>query len=309
MTVGAYTNKKLIEQVGYDDWNPIAQQDSLSPCSRTSKSWSDKTWPIKPDIVMEGGNSAIDPATKKADSVDDLSLLTTKLSATGALFTTTGDTSGAAALASRFAARIWASYPTLWPETIRGLLVHSARWTSSMLQEFPYLQRHDRLRVYGYGVPNFQKAMSSANHEATQIIEGELRPFELVSGRCKTKDMHLHSLPWPKEVLESLGEARRFENMLGLNLQIRTQIRARLFRLGQRRRLFHDYLVANSANRHKPFANLMCSVELQDGSSNFGDATTIERHFARLLATFILFELWRKFIPLSASAAVEQVIE
>lgn len=134
--MGAYTNKKLIEQVGYEDWNPIAQQDSLSPCSRTSKSWSDKTWPIKPDIVMEGGNSAIDPATKKADSVDDLSLLTTKLSATGALFTTTGDTSGAAALASRFAARIWASYPTLWPETIRGLLIHSARWTSSMLQEF-----------------------------------------------------------------------------------------------------------------------------------------------------------------------------
>lgn len=156
---------------------------------------------------MEGGNSAIDPATKRADSVDDLSLLTTKLSASGGLLTTSGDTSGAAALASRFAARIWATYPTLWPETIRGLLIHSARWSNSMLQEFPHLQRHDRLRVYGYGVPNFQKAMSSANREATQIIEGELQPFELVSGRCKTKDMHLHSLPWPKEVLESLGEA------------------------------------------------------------------------------------------------------
>ncbi len=207
VTVGAYTNKKLIEQIGYDGWKPIAQQDSLSPCSRTSRSWGDKTWPIKPDIVMEGGNSAIDPATKRADSVDDLSLLTTKLSVTGASFTTTGDTSGAAALASRFAARIWALYPTLWPETIRGLLIHSARWTNAMLDEFPRLERHNRLRVYGYGVPNFQKAMSSANREATQIIEGELQPFEWGSSRCKTKDMHLHSLPWPKEVLESLGEA------------------------------------------------------------------------------------------------------
>lgn len=25
-------------------------------------------------------------------------------------------------------------------------------------------------------------------------------------GRCKTKDMHLHDLPWPKEVLLELGE-------------------------------------------------------------------------------------------------------
>ena len=158
---------------------------------------------------MEGGNSAIDPATKKADSVDDLSLLTTKISATGGMLTTTGDTSGAAALASRLAARIWAEYPTLWPETIRGLLIHSARWTDSMVREFPHSLRHDRLRVYGYGVPNFQKAMSSANREATQIIEGVLQPFEWDRGssRCKTKDMHLHYLPWPKEVLESLGEA------------------------------------------------------------------------------------------------------
>ncbi|HMO18755.1 MAG TPA: S8 family peptidase [Oligoflexia bacterium] len=208
VTVGAYTKRNLIEEVGYDDWRPIAESDCLSPSSRTSICWPDKSWPIKPDIVMEGGNSAIDPSTKKADSVDDLSLLTTKVSLTGAQFTTTGDTSASAALASRFAAMVWSSYPTLWAETIRGLLIHSARWTDSMMREFPYPKRHDRLRVYGYGVPDIRKAISSANREATQIIETELRPFELVRSKCKTKEMHIHSLPWPKEVLESLGEAK-----------------------------------------------------------------------------------------------------
>ena len=208
VTVGAYTKKNLIEEVGYDDWRPIAESDCLSPSSRTSLCWPDKSWPIKPDIVMEGGNSAIDPSTNKADSVDDLSLLTTKVSLTGALFTTTGDTSAAAALASRFAAMVWSSYPTLWAETIRGLLIHSARWTNSMMHQFPHAKRHDRLRVYGYGVPDIKKAISSANREATQIIESELKPFELVGSKCKTKEMHIHSLPWPKEVLESLGESK-----------------------------------------------------------------------------------------------------
>ena len=207
LTVGAYTNKTQIEQIGYEGWSSIAERDRLSPSSRTSRAWADKSWPIKPDIVMEGGNSAIDPATKKADSVDDLSLLTTRVSPAGAMLTTTGDTSGAAALASRYAAKLWAAYPGLWPETIRGLLVHSARWKPAMLDEFPYAQRHDRLRVYGFGVPDLKRALSSANREATQIIESELQPFHIESGKCKTKDMHLHSLPWPKEELESLGEA------------------------------------------------------------------------------------------------------
>jgi hypothetical protein len=40
---------------------------------------------------MEGGNSAIDPSTRRADYVDDLSLLTTRVSPTGALLTTTAD--------------------------------------------------------------------------------------------------------------------------------------------------------------------------------------------------------------------------
>lgn len=210
ISVGAFTEKTTIHTNDYRDWKPVANAGQLSPASRTSIVWEDRTWPIKPDIVMEGGNLAIDPTTGHADYVDDLMLLTTRTSSTGALLTTTGDTSAATALAARYAAIIWSRYPGLIPESVRGLLIHSARWTAPMLAEFHNEQRHNRLRVYGYGVPNLNHALWSAANNATLIIQDSLQPFDQFIGNngqkdIKTKDMRLHRLPWPKEVLEQLG--------------------------------------------------------------------------------------------------------
>jgi len=132
-------------------------------------------------------------------------LLTTRTSPAGALLTTTADTSAATALAARRAAIIMAHYPALWPETVRGLLIHLARWTEAMLREFPHPDRHNRLRCYGFGVPSLQRALWSAANSATIIVEGELQPFDRVDGTVKTKQMHLHQLPWPIAVLQELG--------------------------------------------------------------------------------------------------------
>jgi hypothetical protein len=126
VTVGAFTERAAIALPGYDGWQPIARPGQLSPASRTSLIWQRREWPLKPDIVMEGGNQAINPATGQAEYVDDLSLLTTQVSASGALLTTTADTSAAAALAARAAAIIWSQYPLLWPESVRALLIHAA---------------------------------------------------------------------------------------------------------------------------------------------------------------------------------------
>jgi len=206
VTVGAYTEKAVIREDGYDGWQPIAEPGGLSPASSTSLIWQDRSWPLKPDIVMEGGNNAIDPATGRADDVDDLSLLTTRVSHGGALLAPTGDTSAAAALAARDAAIIWAHYPDLWPETVRGLLVHSARWTDKMLTDFP-THRQNRLRCYGYGVPNLQRALWSLSNVATLVVEETLQPFDKEDrSPVKTKEMHLHRLPSPTQVLEGLGE-------------------------------------------------------------------------------------------------------
>jgi len=206
LTVGAYTEKAFIQTPDLVDWRPIAQPGQLSPSSRTSIVWQDRSWPAKPDIVMEGGNQAINPSTGRPDYVDDLMLLTTRVSPEGALLTTTGDTSAAVALAARYAAIIWAHYPGLWPETVRALLVHSARWSSAMLEEFPYNKRENRLRCYGFGVPNLQTALWSASNAATLVVQDALQPFDKVDRKLKTRDMRLHRLPWPTGVLRDLGD-------------------------------------------------------------------------------------------------------
>ena len=206
ISVGAYTEHAVIQADGYDDWQPIAKPGQLSPASATSLIWADKSWPLKPEFVMEGGNNAINPATGRADNVDDLMLLTTRVSPDGALLTTTGDTSAATALAARYAAIVWAQYPALWPETVRGLLVHSAQWTPPMLEEFPPAKRHNRLRCYGHGVPSLQRALRSVHNAATLVVEETLQPYEKVDSEIKYRDMHLHRLPWPTQVLEDLGE-------------------------------------------------------------------------------------------------------
>ena len=74
-----------------------------------------------------------------------------------------------------------------------------------MVAEFP-TQRENRLRCYGYGVANLQRALWSVSNVATLIIEETLQPFEKDGSTVKTKDMHLHRLPWPTQVLEDLGE-------------------------------------------------------------------------------------------------------
>ena len=149
---------------------------------------------------------ARNPASGDPDYVDDLSLLTTRINASGSLLTTTCDTSAATALASRFAARLWSEYPNLWPETIRALMVHSAEWTGAMLKFNSGGSKESLIRCFGHGVPNFQTASRSAKNSATLIVESELQPYIKTPARVKTNDMHFHSLPWPSSVLQELGE-------------------------------------------------------------------------------------------------------
>jgi len=215
VTVGAFTDKVFIRHADYAGWQPIAQAGDLCPTSRTSLPWPQENqdgWPIKPDIVMEGGNYAQSGTDRAA--IDDLSLLTTVLSPfpdQGRLLQTTGDSSPATAAAARLAAIIWSRYPGLWPETIRGLMLHSARWTARMVERFPgnakaTIQR--RLRCYGYGVPQLQRALWSAENAATLVFEGALHPYHKVESDVRSNEMHVHTLPWPVELLQDLGETQ-----------------------------------------------------------------------------------------------------
>jgi len=208
VTVGAYTEKVMINEEDFQGWNPIASVGTLSPSSCTSMIW-EKKWPLKPDIVMEGGNMAINPASGTPDYLDSLQLLTTYWQPTHKPLVTTGDTSAATALAARMAAIIQAYYPDFLPETIRALMIHSSRWTNSMLESFPGNNRNARenlLKCYGFGAPSLSRALWSAGNSLTMIIQNELQPYEKSGDNYKTRDMHLHPIPWPEEVLLDLRE-------------------------------------------------------------------------------------------------------
>ena len=210
LTVGAYTNLIDIHDESLDGYEPLASQGELSPFSTSSSLWEDK-WPIKPEIVMEGGNAVCDEHGQ-ALTCDDLSLLSTWWQPTESHFSPFHATSAAAAQAAWFAAQLQCEYPHIWPETIRALMVHSANWTDALKRQFladdsktSYAQL---LRICGYGVPDLERALYSAKNSLTLISQAELQPFdkkpkEKGSG-YQTKDMHLYELPWPKEVLLGL---------------------------------------------------------------------------------------------------------
>lgn len=207
LTVGAYTELTTIAAPGrnYKGWTPMAPAGELSPFSTTSVGF-ERSWPIKPDVVLEGGNAAVSPRATDVEFPDSMRLLTTSSQTPSPLLTTTAATSAATAQASCLAARVTAAHPELWPETIRALIVHSARWTPAMLKHFDNASstrsREALVRRYGFGVPDEQRALWSAKNELTLVVQDVIRPF--AGGRFR--DMHIHKLPWPKSVLEDLAD-------------------------------------------------------------------------------------------------------
>ncbi|MGF6991347.1 hypothetical protein M2150_002622 [Lachnospiraceae bacterium PM6-15] len=206
ITVGAMTNDINIIGSSYKGFYPVADVGELAPYSSTSISWNSK-WPIKPEILLDGGNMA----TNGVDytECEDLSLLTTGDNHLTRPFSTIWGTSSAAAQASWMAAQIYAEYPNIWPETVRALLVHSASWTEKMYKQFckedsKTKGRRQLLRACGYGVPNLSKAIQCVSNSVNLVIQGTLQPFT----KDSMNEMDLHTIPWPREVLESLGEVK-----------------------------------------------------------------------------------------------------
>ena len=209
ITVGAFTEKTTIVDPTFAGWEPLAPVGELCPTSRTSMTW-ERQWPIKPDILMEGGNWAV--SGDDCDCPDDLGILTTFRDPSLRHFEIFRDTSAATAAAGHLAGQILAAMPERWPESVRALMVHSAEWTPAMKQQFDAAtgenQKRALLRKYGYGVANYDRAVLSANNDLTLIAEDQLQPFWKEDGSIKTRHMNLHQFPWPRTELEQLGETQ-----------------------------------------------------------------------------------------------------
>jgi len=207
LTVGAFTDKAVITDTCWDGWSPVARRGDLSPWSTTSVVFQ-SAWPIKPEVVFEGGNVVHNAADNVDFPCDDLSLLTTYYKPSDKTLVSTWATSAATAQAARFCATISAEYPDLWPETIRALAVHSAGWTEAMRSQLAQAggkktARAQLVRRYGFGVPDLGRALRSASNAVTLVAQDSIRPF----ANGAMREIHFHDLPWPREALMALGAA------------------------------------------------------------------------------------------------------
>jgi hypothetical protein len=157
---------------------------------------------------MEGGNYAKDSKDFITNN-ESLSLITTNNDFQTKLFTMTQDSSAATAQASRYAALIASEYPEFWPETIRGLLIHSANYDKLNLdyQSIKRLTQQEKtniLRKLGYGHPNLNTAINSGRNFCTMIIQDELQPFINDKNSVKTNEIKFYNLPLPIEALNQI---------------------------------------------------------------------------------------------------------
>lgn len=195
-----------------DTHSSLAPMGDLSPWSRTAVAWDRKNKPpMKPDVVFEGGNQMYDLLSQDLSQHPDLCLLTTDADLTAPL-TFTGMTSAATAAISGMCGRLQAEYRDLWPETIRGLVVHSCEYTEAMIARAELAApirgsfESALLERFGYGQPSLSRAIQNAEDSLTFITQGTLLPL-----RSNDKEngtvlgyMRKHELPWPTDILNDL---------------------------------------------------------------------------------------------------------
>ncbi len=232
ITVGAFTEKVQITEADAQGFTPIAPSGGLSPYTRTSAEWS-TAWPLKPEVVFEGGNAGKDALS--AVGISSLHLLTTNNLPIERLFATTNATSAASALGARLAGQLMAAYPALRPETIRALIVHSAEWTEAMRTSYLPTNRPatkadhvSMIRHCGWGAPQLDRALWSAGNSLTLVVEDQVHPYQKVKGKgVVSKDMNLHTLPWPKDQLQALPPDTKVELRITLSYFIEPNPSAR----------------------------------------------------------------------------------
>jgi len=199
LTIGAFTAfDELPREDRYKTYKPIAPKGGISPHS-SSKPLDATRVPNKPEVVFEGGNIAFDGKLPDP-TVPTLTTLTTGHRLIHPL-SSLWATSGATAHAAHLAASIWKIDPKLRPETVRGLVVHSAKWTERMEEDFESVD--DRMRICGYGVPDEDYAKWCARERATVIIEDSM-PNAVMVGKPRKEPPKRKTTPPTKLEPESV---------------------------------------------------------------------------------------------------------
>ncbi|MDO8379432.1 S8 family peptidase [Phenylobacterium sp.] len=213
LTVGGYTAKDTIEpfELGV---RTLVKANDVSPFSRGSNTIASDLTPIKPEVLFEAGNMAVDVGDN-CDWHPSLSVLAAGSDVANEPLLPFWATSAAAGMAGNYLGRLKAELPGLWPETYRALTVHSADWVGPMRERLIGRGLHwkgakkgphqEVLREIGYGVPDLSRAVKSAKNDMVLLAQAEIQPFSKAQdGATATyNEIHFYNLPWPKSALEA----------------------------------------------------------------------------------------------------------
>lgn len=217
LTIGGFTRKDLVP-AGRSGLKPVVPANHRSPFSRGSQTLPDDLTPIKPEVLFEAGNMLSD-ATGFCGWHEAVSLLAAGSNVGTEPLVPFWATSAAVGVAGNFMGRLQSALPDLWPETHRALTVDSASWPQPIRKRLIGRGAHWKtgeagrksarrqiLREMGYGVPDIERAISSARNDVTLIAEAEIQPFAVgAGGRTGVfNEMHFYDLPLPKAALEQL---------------------------------------------------------------------------------------------------------
>ncbi|MDB5610116.1 MAG: hypothetical protein JWP25_7016 [Bradyrhizobium sp.] len=215
LSIGGYTTK---ETLPVEQGRPLVAANHRSPYSRDSAMLPDDLTPIKPEVLFEAGNMAIDDSGF-CSWHPALSLLSAGSDVEGEPLVPFWATSAAVGMSGNFFGRLAADLPGYWPETYRALAVQSAAWPQPIRARLVGRGAHWKtgtkaekqkvLREVGYGVPNLDRAIKSARNDLNLIAQAEIQPFAIgADGRTAVfNEMHFYDLPWPRATLQALENA------------------------------------------------------------------------------------------------------
>lgn len=212
LSIGSYTELCDASLCVHDGVLPYADAGDISPFSRTSCLFS-QHWPVKPDVLFEGGNRVIDDHGCVI-SYDAFHLVTCARNFREQLFTSLNATSASTGLAGKFMGELMAQYPHYWPETIRALIIHSAEWSSLMKEKVSPLSKKTEIaflaHIFGYGIPNLETAKYSTSSALTLVMQKQNFQVFLpkldkngVPDDKKISSILMIKLPWPKDILQN----------------------------------------------------------------------------------------------------------
>ena len=160
---------------------------------------------IKPELVEEGGNIIFSPSDplKSEDIGGKLVVLNPKWIEEGRLFSVDYGTSFSAPKVAHYIAKLFNNFPNYSPNLIKALLLVSAEIPSDRptpLNEINYndsdTKLRDLLKIYGYGKPNFDVAVSSDSN--CVLLQAE--------NNIKLDGVHLYYFYLPREFIGTNGE-------------------------------------------------------------------------------------------------------